>query len=72
MVKCLKIDRNVSSVVIRFNLNELRILVDSVGYMTDKHQVNLLSLSPDKEERERIAEYVKIKKDLSRILRSLL
>ena len=72
MVKCLKIDRNVSSVVIRFNLNELRILVDSVGYMADKHQVNLLSLSPDKEERERIAEYVKIKKNLTRILRSLL
>jgi hypothetical protein len=40
--------------------------------MADKHEVNLLSLSPDKEERERIAKYVKIKKNLSRILRSFL
>jgi hypothetical protein len=52
MVKCLKIDRNVSSAIIRFNLDELRILADSVDYMVDKHEVNLLSLSPDEEERE--------------------
>jgi hypothetical protein len=71
MVKCLRIDRNASSAIIRFNLDELRILADSVGYMTDKHNVNLLSLSPDKEERERIAEYVKMKKNLSKIMRSL-
>ncbi len=54
MIKCLKIDRNASSATIRFNLDELRILADSVGYMADKHEVNLLSLSPDKDERERI------------------
>jgi hypothetical protein len=72
MVKCLKIDRGASSATIRFNLDELRILVQSVDYMADKHEVNLLSLSPDKEERERIAEYVKIKKNLRTILRSLL
>jgi hypothetical protein len=40
--------------------------------MTDKHKVNLLSLSPDKEEKERIAEYVKIKKNLNKIIRSLM
>jgi hypothetical protein len=39
--------------------------------MTDKHKVNLLSLSPDKEEKERIAEYVKIKKNLSKIIEIL-
>ncbi|MGA7692879.1 MAG: hypothetical protein WCA61_11275 [Nitrososphaeraceae archaeon] len=71
-MKCLKIDSGASSATIRFNLDELRILVQSVDYMADKHEVNLLSLSPDKEERERIAKYVKIKKNLSRILRSLL
>jgi hypothetical protein len=53
-------------------LYELRILVDSIGYMADKHQVKLLSLSPDKEERKKIAEYVEIMKSLSRISRSLL
>ncbi|MGA7603877.1 MAG: hypothetical protein WCE33_12425 [Nitrososphaeraceae archaeon] len=71
-MKCLKIDSGASSATIRFNLDELRILVQSVDYMADKHEVNLLSLSPDKEERERIAKYVKIKKNLSRISRSLL
>jgi hypothetical protein len=40
--------------------------------MADKHEINLLSLSPDKEERERLAEYVKIKRSLTRILRSLI
>ena len=72
MVKCLKIDRGASSATIRFNLDELRILVHSVDYMADKHEVNLLSLSPDKEERERIAKYVKIRKNLRTILRSLM
>ncbi|MGA6923994.1 MAG: hypothetical protein WBY22_13805 [Nitrososphaeraceae archaeon] len=71
-MKCLKINSGASSATIRFNLDELRILVQSVDYMADKHEVNLLSLSPDKEERERIAKYVKIKKNLSRISRSLL
>ncbi|HET6716644.1 MAG TPA: hypothetical protein VFG90_05900 [Nitrososphaeraceae archaeon] len=71
-MKCLKIDSGASSATIRFNLDELRILVQSVDYMADKHEVNLLSLSPDKEERERIAKYIKIKKNLSRILRALL
>lgn len=71
-MKCLKIDSGASSATIRFNLDELRILVQSVDYMADKHEVNLLSLSPDKEERESIAKYVKIKKNLSRVLRSLL
>ena len=72
MVKCLKIDRGASSATIRFNLDELRILVHSVDYMADKHEVNLLSLSPDNEERERIAKYVKIRKNLRTILRSLM
>ena len=72
MVKCLKIDRGASSATIRFNLDELRILVHSVDYMADKHEVNLLSLSPDTEERERIAKYVKIRKNLRTILRSLM
>jgi hypothetical protein len=40
--------------------------------MADKHEINLLSLSPDKEERERLAKYVKIKRSLTRILRSLI
>lgn len=72
MVKCIRIDRRASSATIRFNLDELRLLANSVGYMTDKHEINLLSLSPDKEERERLAEYVKIKRSLTRILRSLI
>ena len=71
-MKCLKIDNGASSATIRFNLDELRILVQSVDYMADKHEVNLLSLSPDKEERERIAKYVKIRKNLRTILRSLM
>jgi hypothetical protein len=49
MVKCVRIDRVASSTTIRFNLVELRILANSVGYMADKHEVNLLGLSPDKE-----------------------
>jgi hypothetical protein len=52
MVKCIRIDRSASSATIRFNLDELRLLANSVGYMADKHEINLLSLSPDKEERE--------------------
>ena len=72
MVKCIRIDKNASSATIRFNLDELRILTNSVGYMADKHEINLLSLSPDKEERERLAKYVKIKRSLTRILRSLI
>jgi hypothetical protein len=74
MVKCIRIDRSASSAsaTIRFNLDELRILANSVGYMADKHEINLLSLSPDKEERERLTEYVKIKRSLTRILRSLI
>jgi hypothetical protein len=71
-LKCLRIDRNSSSATIRFNLDELRILVDSIGYMADKHQVNPLSLTPDKEEREKITEYIRIMKNLSRISGSLL
>ena len=46
MVKCVRIDRVASSATIRFNLDELRILANSVGYMADKHEINLLSLSP--------------------------
>ena len=72
MVKCLKINRNASSATIRFNLDELRILVDSNGYMVYKKQINLLSLTPEKEDRKKIAEYVKIMKNLSRISRALL
>jgi hypothetical protein len=72
MVKCIRIDRSASSATIRFNLDELRLLANSVRYMADKHEINLLSLSPDKEERERLAEYVKIKRSLTRILRSLI
>jgi len=49
MVKCVRIDKVASSATIRFNLDELRRLANSIGYMADKHEVNLLSLSPDKE-----------------------
>ena len=72
MVKCIRIDRSSSFATIRFNLDELRILADSVGYMADKHQVNLLSLTPDKEERAKITEYIRIMKNLGRISKSLL
>lgn len=72
MVKCVRIDRGQSSATIRFNLDELKILTNSIGYMADKHEVNLLSLSPDKEERQRLDRYVKIKRSLNGILRSLM
>ena len=72
MVKCLKIDRNASTATIRFNLDELKVIVDSISYMTDKHEANLLGLSPDKKEREKIAEYVKIMKNLGEISRALM
>jgi hypothetical protein len=36
------------SATIRVNVNELRIITNSVGYMADKHEVKLLNLSSDK------------------------
>jgi hypothetical protein len=72
MVKCTRIDRDSSSVTIRFNLDELKILSQSVDYMADKYEVNLLSLSPNKEEKQKLAEYNTLKENLNRILSSLM
>jgi hypothetical protein len=59
------------SATIRVNVNELRIITNSVGYMTDKHEVKLLNLSSDKEERNKLADYNAIKENLLLILNSL-
>ena len=59
------------SATIRVNVNELRIITNSVGYMADKHEVKLLNLSSDKEERDKLADYNAIKKNLLLILNSL-
>jgi hypothetical protein len=48
MVKCVRINKATLSATIRVNDNELRMITDSVGYMADKHEVNLLNLSPTK------------------------
>ncbi len=50
MVKCIRIDKIELAATIRVNVEELRIIADSVDYMADKHEINLLNLSPDKEE----------------------
>ena len=52
MVKCIRINKATLSATIRVTVNELRIITDSVDYMADKHEVNLLNLSPEKEVRE--------------------
>ena len=39
--------------------------------MADKHEINLLNLSPDKEERNKLANYNAIKENLKTILQSL-
>jgi hypothetical protein len=52
-------------------LNELRILAQSVDYLADKYEVNMLSLSPDEEEKQKLAEYNILKENLNRILSSL-
>lgn len=51
MVKCIRINKATLSATIRVTVNELRIITDSVDYMADKHEVNLLNLSPEKEVR---------------------
>jgi hypothetical protein len=72
MVKSIRIDKRASSATIRFDLNELRILANSIEYATHKHEVNLLSLPPDKEEKQRLAEYASVKKSVDKILSSLI
>ena len=51
MVKCIRINKATLSATIRVTVNELRIITDSVDYMADKHEVNLLNLSSEKEVR---------------------
>ena len=72
MVKCIRIDKHASSATIRFDLKELRILVNSIEYAAHKHEVNLLSLPPNKEEAQRLAEYDSVKKNLDKILSSVI
>ncbi|CAN5363326.1 hypothetical protein BH18THE2_BH18THE2_33950 [soil metagenome] len=71
MVKCIRIDKIELAATIRVNVEELRIIADSVDYMADKHEINLLNLSPDKEERKKLANYNAIKENLKTILQSL-
>jgi hypothetical protein len=71
MVKCVRINKVKLSATIRVNLDELRIITDSVDYMADKHKANLLNLSPDKEETKKLADYNAIKENLLGILNSL-
>lgn len=71
MVKCIRIDKIELAATIRVNVEELRIIADSVDYMADKHEINLLNLSPDKEERNKLANYNAIKENLKTILQSL-
>jgi hypothetical protein len=40
--------------------------------MADKYEVNLLRLSPNKEEKQKLAEYNTLKENLDRILSSLM
>lgn len=71
MVKCIRINKIELAATIRVNVEELRIIADSVDYMADKHEINLLNLSPDKEERKKLANYNAIKENLKTILQSL-
>ena len=71
MVKCVRINKATLSATIQVNVNELRIITDSVDYMADKHKANLLNLSPDKEETKKLANYNAIKENLLMILNSL-
>jgi hypothetical protein len=71
MIRCVRINKVTLSATIRVNLNELRIITDSVDYMAAKHKTNLLNLSPDKEETKTLANYNAIKENLLMILNSL-
>ena len=72
MVKCTRIDRVSSSATIRFDLAELRLVAQSVDRMADKYEVNLLSLVPDKDEKQKLTQYIALKRNLNRILGSLM
>jgi hypothetical protein len=71
MVKCIRKDKVALSATLRVSLEELRILANSVNSMADKYTLNLLNLSPDTEERYKLATYNALKEQLRKILDSL-
>jgi hypothetical protein len=53
VIKSIRIDKVSLTTTIQVHIEELQIIVDSVNYMTDKKNINLLNLLPDEEEREK-------------------
>jgi hypothetical protein len=49
------IDKIELAATIRVNVEELRIIADSIDYMADKHEINFVKSIPDKEERKKLA-----------------
>jgi hypothetical protein len=69
MVKSLKTDRINGVADIEIHMNELKNIVQSVNYMTDKVKKELLENLPSSEEgRKRLDNYAALKEDLRKIL----
>ena len=64
VIKSRRIDKVSLTTTIQVHIEELRIIADSVNYMTDKQKINLLNLPPDEEEREKLDRCNALKEDL--------
>jgi hypothetical protein len=72
MVKSLKTDRINGVADIEIHRDELKNIVESVSYMTDKVKKELLENLPSSEEsRKRLDDYAALKEDLRKILEDL-
>jgi hypothetical protein len=72
MVKSLKTDRSNGLADVEINKGELKNIVQSVNYMTDKVKKELLENLPSSEEgRKRLDDYAALKEDLKKILEDL-
>jgi Ni,Fe-hydrogenase III large subunit len=72
MVKNLKTDRINGVADVELQKDELKNIVQSVNYMTDKVKKELLENLPSSEEgRKRLDDYAALKEDLGKILEDL-
>jgi hypothetical protein len=72
MVKSLKTDKSNGLADVEINKDELKNIVQSVNYMTDKVKKELLENLPSSEEgRKRLDDYAALKEDLKKILEDL-
>jgi hypothetical protein len=72
MIKSLKTDKNNGIATIEINKDELKNIVDSVDYMTDKVKKSLLENLPSSEEdRNKLDNYSALKEGLRKVFESL-